>query len=487
MDVLKELSISEIARFMNDDETSEKKMFARIGQKYYDGDHDIRHYRIFYYDANGDLQEDTARANVKIPHPFLTELVDQCTQLILSGDERIVRADDPALQTEMDDYFNYNEDFTAELSELLTGCQAKGFEYMYAYKTKDDKTAFMCADSIGVIEVRARDTDANTDYVIYWYVDRIEKGKKVIKRIQVWDKEKVTFYVKASNGQIALDKSQKINPSPHTVYTKEGDKATYFETYGFIPFFRLDHNKKQFSLLKTVKPLIDDYDLMASSLSNNLIDFDTPIHVVKGFQGNDLTKLQQNLKTKKIVGVDEDGDVEIKTVDIPYQARQAKLELDEKNIYRFGMGLNMSGLKDTSATTNIAIKAMYSLLELRAKKLELRLKQFLRKLVKVVVDEINAQEHKNYNPNDVYFAFGHSIMSNEQENAQIRLVDAQCKQAEINTLMSLRETLDDETLIKAICEVLDIDYEEIKDKLPEDEEKATEGAQDILDGVNVDE
>lgn len=115
--------------------------------------------------------------------------------------------------------------------------------------------------------------------------------------------------------------------------------------------------------------------------------------MIKGFQGNDLNKLQQNLKTKKIIGVDEDGDVEIKTVDIPYQARQAKLELDEKNIYRFGMGLNMSGLKDTSATTNIAIKAMYSLLELRAKKLELRLKQFLRKLVKVVVDEINEQNH----------------------------------------------------------------------------------------------
>lgn len=54
-------------------------------------------------------------------------------------------------------------------------------------------------------------------------------------------------------------------------------------------------------------------------------------------------------------------------------------------------------------------------------------------------------------------------------------------------LMSLRETLDDETLIKAICEALDIDYEEIKDKLPEDEEKAVESTQDILDGVNVDE
>ena len=62
--------------------------------------------------------------------------------------------------------------------------------------------------------------------------------------------------------------------------------------------------------------------------------------------------------------------MDVKTVDVPYQARQAKLDLDEKNIYRFGMGLNTAGLKDTSATTNIAIKAAYSLLDLKAKKIE---------------------------------------------------------------------------------------------------------------------
>lgn len=71
--------------------------------------------------------------------------------------------------------------------------------------------------------------------------------------------------------------------------------------------------------------------------------------------------------TKKLIGIPDEGNagVDIKTVDVPYQARQAKLELDEKGIYKFGMGLNMSGLKDTSATTNIAIKAAYSLLEMR--------------------------------------------------------------------------------------------------------------------------
>ena len=35
---------------------------------------------------------------------------------------------------------------------------------------------------------------------------------------------------------------------------------------------------------------------------------------------------------KKIVGVGEQGDLDIKTISIPYEARKTKLELDEKNI-----------------------------------------------------------------------------------------------------------------------------------------------------------
>ena len=227
---------------------------------------------------------------------------------------------------------------------------------------------------------------------------------------------------------------------------------------------------------------------MASSLSNNLIDFDTPIHVVKGFQGDDLGELQQNLKTKKIIGVDEDGGVEVHTVDVPYQAREAKLNLDEKNIYRFGMGLNTAGLKDTNATTNIAIKSAYSLLDLKCSKLEIKLKQMLRKLVKLVIDEINERNKTAYLISQVYFDFSHEVMSNEQENAQIALNNAQEQQTRINTLLSLAAQLDNETLMKNICDVLDINYEEIKDKLPDPDEadKDLSKAQNILDGVKAD-
>lgn len=484
------LTIDEIRQFIQDDAASDRKLFARKGQAYYEADHDIKQYRLFYYNSDGDLVEDTTRSNIKISHPFFTELVDQCTQYILSGDEGFIKSDIPELQKELDSYFNENEDFTAELSEVLTGCQTKGFDYMYAYKNAEDRLSFMCADSISVVEVREKDTDDGCAYVIYWYVDRIEKSYKKIKRIQVWDKENTYFYVQDGEGKIDIDKSEPINPKPHTLYKKGNDDKTYYDGFGFIPFFRLDNNKKQFSCLKTIKDLIDDYDLHSCSLSNNLVDFDTPIHVVKGFEGDNLDELQQNIKTKKMIGMestDTGAGVEIKTVDIPYEARKIKLELDEKNIYRFGFGLNTAGLKDTSATTNIAIKAAYSLLDLKANKLIVRLKQFLRKLIKPVLAEINDINKTDYQMKDVYFSFKPEVMSNAQENAQIALTEAQTRQTEINVIMTLAQILDDETVLQLICEQLDISYEDIKDKLPKNEEQETMTAQKVLSGVVVDE
>lgn len=480
------LSENEILQFIQDDATSEKKRMASVGQKYYEGDHDIRNYRLYYYDSDGQLVEDQTRSNIRIPHPFFTELTDQAVQYMLSGKDGFVKSDIPDLQNELDAYFNENEDFTAELYDTITGTFAKGYDYMYAYKNAEDRTAFMNADSLGVVEVRAKDTDDQTEYVIYWYIDRIEKGKKKIKRIQVWDAQQTYFYVQDSEGKLLIDDSQPINPRPHIIYKKEGDAATYYDGYGFIPFFRLDNNKKQFSSLKPIKDLIDDYDLMACGLSNNLQDASEYLVVVHNFQGDNLDELIQNVKTKKHIGVDEDGGVEYKTVDIPYQARQIKLELDEKNIYRFGGGLNLSSLKDTSATTNIAIKSAYALLDMRCNKLEIRLKQLLRKLLKVVLQEINDVNGTDYQQKDVYFDFEREVMSNAQENAQIDLVEAQEEQTRITTLLNLATQLGNEILMQNICDVLDIDYESIKDKLPKEDDGGMADAQNALNGAVVD-
>lgn len=389
---------------------------------------------------------------------------------MLSGKDGFLKSDLPELQVFLDEDFNDNEDFMSELYETITGTIAKGFDYLYIYKNEEGKLSFQNADSLGVVEVRAKDSSDGNEYIIYHYVDRIEKGRKLIRRVQVWDKSQTYFYIWEDEDKLEPDDSYKLNPRPHTVYTKDGDDSIYYEDFGMIPFFRLDNGVKQFSGLKPIKALIDDYDLMSCGLSNNLQDASEYLVVVKGFQGDNLEELMQNVKTKKHIGVDGEGggDVEFKTVDIPYQARQTKLELDEKNIYRFGMGFNSAQIGDGNVT-NIVIKSRYALLDLKCNKLEIRLKQFLRKILKVVIQQINEENGIDYQMKDVYFDFKREVMTNAQDNAQIELTDAQTEQTKINTMLSLESTLGDETVLKNICDILDIDYEEVKKALPEPE------------------
>lgn len=474
------LKPEEIVRFIEEDATSEKKRMALVGERYYEGRHDIRDYRIFYFDAAGDLQEDTNRSNIRISHPFFTELVDQEVQYMMSGEE-FVTSDDERLQQELDLYFD--DAFRAELAECMTCTVADGFGYMYAYTGADGRLKFMNADAIGVVEVRAEDTDDDAEHVIYWYIDRIEKGQKLIKRIEVSDENQTWFYVQEDSGEIVEDASVKENPRPHVIYEENGDK--YYNGLGFIPFFRLDNNRKQHSALRPVKDLIDDYDLMASSLSNNLVDFDSPLHVVKGFQGDNLDELVHNIKAKRHIGVDTDGDVEIRTVDVPYQARQTKLELDEKNIYRFGMGFNSAQLGDGNVT-NVVIKSRYALLDLKCNKLEARLRQFMRKLLQIVLDEVNRELGTDYRQKDVNLEFKREVMTNALDNAQIENMEAQTEQIRVNTILAAAMNLGDDVLLELLCDALDLDYEEIKDMIPETPEQSVSNAANMLVGDETD-
>lgn len=460
------LSVSEIRKFIENDALSKKKEFAKIGLKYYEGNHDIRNYRVFFVNADGKLQEDGLKSNIRISHPFFRLLVDQQAQYMMSGDGEFVKSDLPELQTELDAYFNDSESFRAEMINLLTGCISKGFEYMYAYKDENGRTAFQCADSIGVVEVRAKETDDNCDYIIYWYVDRIAKDNKVIKRIQVWDDKQTYFFMQENDGAIVEDDSVDINPRPHILYSYDNDTGFYFDSYGVIPFFRLDNGKKQMSGLKPIKDLIDDYDLMNAGLSNNIQDTNEALYIVKGFQGDNLDELMTNIKAKKHIGVDEDGGVDIKTIDIPVEARKTKMEIDERNIFHFGMGVDTNALKDTSATVSIAIKSAYANLDLKCDGLLPFVLQLMRKLLKLVLNEINSEKGTDYQEKDVYFDFERNIITNEQEKAQIKLLQAQEEQVRVTTILNVASQFGNELTMQMLCDVLDVDYDDIQDKLP---------------------
>ena len=271
------------------------------------------------------------------------------------------------------------------------------------------------------------------------------------------------------------------------MYKKSGDNAVYFDDFGQIPFIRLDNNKKQQSGLHLIKDLIDDYDLMNSGLSNNIQDTNESLYVVKGFEGDNLDELMVNIKAKKHIGVGEDGDVEIKTVDIPVEARKNKMEEDKRNIFYFGMAVNTDGLKDTSATVSVAVKSAYADLDLKCEGFNKGFKRFLRKLLELVLKEINELDDTAYEQKDVWFNLEREIITNEQEKAQIRLTEAQEQQTRVATILNTAAQFGNELTMQMLCDAMDMDYEEIKGKLPDPEDDADPfKAQSALDAVVTD-
>ncbi|WP_180235175.1 phage portal protein [Bacillus cereus] len=451
-----------------------KKVKARQGIDYYNYKNDILKSRIFYFDGNGELREDKYASNVKIPHAFFPELVDQLVQYLLSNPIEFECGEDETFREHLEEY--YDEDFQLLLHDLVTnGCQ-KGFEYPYARTTAENRLKFQIADGLKVIPVY----DGNNDIKRYlrYYSDKIVKGGKlvIVKYAELYDENKVWYFVATEKGAYKLDQSKEVNPAP-SVLAKNEKGELGGRGYGFLPFYRYKNNQSERTDLEPIKALIDDYDAIDAGFSNNLADFTDAYYVVKGYEGDNLDTLKQNLRTKKTVGVSAEGGVDIKTIDIPVEARKAKMEIDRENIYRFGKGFDSSQVGDGNVT-NVVIKGRYTLLNMKANKVEVRLRAFLKWANELVVKDINRLNSKNYDPKDVKFIITREMLVNENDIVTNEKTEADTRLVNINAVLAAAPKLDDDTVLQLICEQFELDYEEVKAMINET------GYSDVAEGTD---
>jgi SPP1 family phage portal protein len=451
---------------------TEAKIKAQEGVDYYKGFHQILNHQIFWIDSEDNLIEDTASYNSRISRRFLTELIDQKVQYLLSNRIDVdIEEDDEEFKSRLDEY--YDADMHVFLQEFVEGASQKGFEYAFARTTSDDKLSFQVADSLTVFPVY---DDNNVIQRIVRYYDKvIRKDNKDVnlRYATVWDATQVWIFLSTDGSEFVLDPGQTLNPRPIIVVEVEADddsEQRADETfggrdYGTIPFFRLSNNKYELTDLDPIKPHIDDFDMMNSGLSNNIQDNAESYLVVSGFQGNtpkDFDDLRRNLKTKKTIGTGEGGSLNSVTVSIPVEARKEKMRIDSENIYKDGMGVDTTAIGGGDRTTTVAIQGMFSLLNMKAKKTEPRLQTFLKWANELIVADINRRYNTNYDPKTVSFEFTFETPVNEGDIVANEKVEAETKQVEIQSILAVAPKLDSETVLKLICEKFDLDWEEVQ-------------------------
>lgn len=441
-------------KILNDDINSAVKKDMTLGERYYMGLHDILDYRLFYYDAHGAQVEELNRSNIRIPHQFFTELVDQKVNYLLSNAIEF-KTEDEKLAMRLEDYVT--DEFQAIIKDLVEGASIKSYEALYFYYDDTNKLCLEVADSFNLIFITddwGEVTQVIRHYITYFYDD---KGNRVPKhRIELYDDTMVYYFVKADSkdGKYIQDKEAKFHRADDVDGTIIGREDSQ------IPFLILKNNNRLLSDLNPIKSLIDDYDLMAGSLSNNLVDFDYPIYAVKGFQGDDLDELITNLKTRKTIGVGENGGLDVMTVDIPVEARRAKLDLDRESIYKFGLGFDSTAQVSDRAITNLGIQSRYSLLDIKASKFETELRMFLSKVLQLILLNIEELYGETYDISDIEVVISRDVMVNDLELLEQDRVKAEGRRIEIETLMQASLLMDPEEVRSRLYELLEIEYDE---------------------------
>ncbi len=408
-----------IAGIIRRDKACKEKRMMREGVNYYLGENDIKNKNFQIYHFQGKTKTNPNRANNKVSDAFFTDLVDQKKDYII-GQE-------PTINFKVDvfkkDYsVQFKEKFYDMLDEIVVNTSNKGEEWLHLFVNEDGDYDFIITEAEGIVpDYDERNKNNLLSLLRYYIVDYIDdKGElKQRTKVEIWDKEKVWFYIEIEKDKFVLDASENPNPRPHWLEQQKIGEVVVDEeikNFGFVPFINLPNNKLKINDLKRIKSLIDLYDLILSGFGNEVEDHREIVIKIKNYDGQNNEELVQMLKESGVIKVKGDGDAEALTLLIPVEAKKTVLEILKESIYRFGRGIDYSGLA-INQPTNLTLKFMFAGLDLKANALIRQLSKFIKSFFTAYARYLGI----DFDTANLEIVFNKSLIFNESE----RITDVQ--------------------------------------------------------------
>lgn len=170
--------------------------------------------------------------------------------------------------------------------------------------------------------------------------------------VRCWDCDGVQDYF-YHNGRMEPDGEKQ----PHL--TLDG-KGMLLDRLPFIPF---RYNEEELPLIRFIKPLIDDYDLLKSEDSDNLGETSGALMVLTNYDGTDLGEFRENLARYRAVKVSDGGGLDIKAHPVHTDSLLAHLQQDRKDLYEIGRGVDTQN-ESFGTASGVAMKFLYADLDL---------------------------------------------------------------------------------------------------------------------------
>lgn len=354
-------------------QNSEVRKMMLTAQDYYGNDNDIKDRKRYYIDRKGIKQEATNLSNSKLAHPFMRKLTNQKVNYLLSK-ELTIQCDDELFSEAIAKYIN--KKFLRMLKRVGKDAIVNGIAWVQVYYNKDGILSFKRIPSEEIIPFWADADHTILEGVIRVYSvwQYLQNGyKKEIFKVEYHTTAGVWYYILGDKG-LKPDPDRGENLQGHFTVTvnktdeqgqqvvdEQGQPVTedVQATWDRVPFIGFKYNDDEVSLLKWIKPLIDDYDINTSDTSNNLQDVPNSIKVVKNYDGTDKGEFVQNLATYRTAFVSGDGDMKSVETPMDIQAIDAHLNRLKDDIYEAGNGVDTQD-DNLGNASGVAIEFRYA-------------------------------------------------------------------------------------------------------------------------------
>ncbi|WP_029503972.1 phage portal protein [Lachnoclostridium phytofermentans] len=393
---------------------SKKRKLMDEGERYYLVENDINKRQIFRYDESARPVVDETKVNEKLSHGFMHNLVDDKVNYLLTKPYTMTCEDKAYLENVKN---VLGKRFQKRIAKLGTEASNKGTGWLYVYISSDGEFKTLMIPAEQCIPEWTDNDHEELECLIRVYDVEVYEGKekKVKSKVEYYTPEGVTYYEKDEN-QLMIDAEMYLdvddNQPNELGHFKVDDK---YESWGKVPFVPFKNNDFEMPDLKFVKSLIDNYDLTRSDVSNTLAEIRSVIFALNGYDGTNLAEFMHDLSYYRAVKVDgEDGGVEPIQTEINIDAAKSHYEQLKKDIFDFGQGVDKNSDKLGNSPSGIALKFIYSGLDLKCNSLEdwfkwgfEQLMYFVNKYLEVTKQPVSSRE--------VEITFNRDIAINESD------------------------------------------------------------------------
>lgn len=453
------LTDNKVVALINDFNSSKKRQLMTIGQKYYEVDNDIFKRRITKK-VKGTEIEETYKANNKLAHSKYKNMVDEKVAYLLSRDY--------SLSCDNEEYVKKVKDvlgkhFQYQLSGLGYEASNKGIAWLQAYVDLEGNFKTMIIPSEQCIPIWRDNSHMELESMIRVYETVIweYEKKKTITNVEVWTTEGVSYYRLEGKLLIADYDKNNDNNGPVAHY-KKGEE---WYSWGRVPFIAFKNNRIELPDIKFVKSLLDAYDLSRSEAANYVEEVKNLIFILKGYGGEDISEFMRRLNEDRAIPIDDptDGGVDTLTPQMDITALREHYEQLKRDLIEDGQSINKDLDKFGSAPSGVALKFMYSGLDLKCNALETEFKMGFENLlyfINIYLSESSLGTYKNV---DLDIIFNRDMEINESEV--------------IDNCQKSKGTISDKTIIANHPWVKDVEGEE---KALEEQTKANLPFQDKI-------